>query len=272
MRIGIYGRENRPCVGALYQGALANGYRPVRRSLSDHATGQLEDFDAIVVYGLRGKGDALVKEYEVAGVPALVLDFGFLKRVNREADFATGHWQLSVGGLNKAPRFDVSADRFDALGIECKSPGNGSVVAVFGQVVGDMSHGYDLEKMRGWARRTVRDLGAHWRPHPLDRLTADYGPRLDGELADLWPKLKRIETLCSTAGLEALIAGVPAVAHLPERAVWGDLSGPAHPGPEKVRDLCQRVAYAQWTSDELASGEGLAFVVENLERWNAERR
>lgn len=266
MRLGIYGRENRPVTKALHAGALACGFRAAYRSASDYGKGQLEDFDTVITYGLRGRGQWILDDYSAAGVPVLVCDFGYLKRINR-GDEPDGFWQLGYGGLNKVPR-DVPADRFEALGIECQDPGEGELVAVFGQVPCDASHGLDVTQHRKWAREAVKTLGAHWRPHPLDRTTELDAPRLDGDLADIWPRLSRIETLCSTAGLEALIAGVAAVAHMPERAVWGHLSGPRHPGREKVKVLCQRAAYGQWQRSEMESGEALAFAVENRHLWS----
>lgn len=267
MRLGIYGRIDRPVMAALHVGAVANEHYAVLRSMSDYTAGQTEDFDAVFAYGLRGKGQILLDDYTAIGIPVFVVDFGYLRRVNlgNEPD---GYWQMGLGGLNKAPH-GVPGDRFALLGIECQEPRTGGdIVAVFGQVPCDASHMLDVKPHARWARETVDRLAAHWRPHPRDSLTKVNAPLADGPLDALWPRLARVETLCSTSGLDALIAGVPAVAHMPERAIWGHLSGETHPGKAAVQDLCERVAYAQWTRAEMASGEAIEFALRA--RWDAE--
>lgn len=69
-------------------------------------------------------------------------------------------------------------------------------------------------------------------------------------------------TLCSTTGLDALLAGVPAVAELPDRAVWGELSGESLPSMADRLALFSRIAYAQWTLDEIASGVAIQFTLD----------
>jgi hypothetical protein len=73
----------------------------------------------------------------------------------------------------------------------------------------------------------------------------------------------------STAGLEALIAGCPVVAWGPSCyrelcAKPGEIAEAEHPGVEAVEGLLERIAYTQWSLDELATGEPFRFVLEQM--------
>nr|WP_309504293.1 hypothetical protein [uncultured Roseovarius sp.] len=116
-----------------------------------------------------------------------------------------------------------------------------------------------------WAQAKCDATGGRFRPHP-DSPHIHVDAPLAGD--DWLFRASEVHTLCSTGGLEALIEGVPAIAEIPERASWGELSGPTHPGADAVAALCQRLAYGQWTIDEMRSGEAPAFVLGNMERWN----
>jgi hypothetical protein len=138
---------------------------------------------------------------------------------------------------------------------------------VLGQHVGDPSHGTTAGEMQAWAQWVCDSFNAMWRPHPDSPDVDVRADRADGPLTDVLASASVVHTLCSTAGLDALLCGVPAVAYMPERASWGELSGAKLPSMAKRKALCHRLAYGQWTLDEMRSGQAASFVMENLWRW-----
>jgi hypothetical protein len=60
------------------------------------------------------------------------------------------------------------------------------------------------------------------------------------------------------------MAGVPAVAEMPDQAVWGELSGETLPSVADRLELFHRIAYGQWTIDEVRDGTCAAFIRDHL--------
>lgn len=266
--IAVYASENCLEAVAFRDGLLAKGYKALMLSIGDHGRGQTIGCKAALVSGTRYPGDLVVEDYAARGIPTIVIDYGYLNRVHGRDTWETGHWQIGIGGLNRPPRFPCPDDRIERLGIAPKRARTGPNVLVLGQHSGDPSHGLTDEGMSAWAQRVCDETGGYWRPHPSSPHIEVDAPRADGPLGDWLGRVGMVRTLCSTGGLEALIAGVAAVADMPERASWGELSGPVHPGQGAVAELCSRLAYGQWTIEEMRSGEAAEFVLNNVERWN----
>lgn len=269
MKVGVYAGDHNLEAGAFSAGLEACGHRPLRRSASDHGPGQTEPFGAVVITGMRGKGRVIRDDYERLGVPVIVIDYGYLARTSGVATWETGHWQVGVGGLNRPPSFQCPADRFDSLGIAVRPKGKGGVPLVLGQHVGDPSHGLNLPEMQAWAQWLCDAHGARFRAHPDSPEVEVAAERADGPLGAVLAEASVVYTLCSTAGLDAILAGVPAVATMPDRACWGSLSGAKLPSMAARKALCHRLAYGQWTLAEMRSGAAAQFVMDNLGRWNA---
>lgn len=268
--IRVYAHKRCVEAVAFCDGLNAIGQTAVIRNVADHSKGQVAECDAIVLSGLRHKGLICRDSYAAKGIPAIVMDYGYIARVMGRKDWQTKHWQVGWGGLNNPPAYECPPDRFERLGVDLQEPTDrDGIVLVLGQHSGDPSHGYTDDEMQAWAQRMCDDHGAYWRPHPASpNMKVDAPSAAAGPLSEWLPRAKRVHAICSTGGLEALMAGVPAVAERPERAVWGDLSGFEHPGREAVARLCHRLAYGQWTMDEMRSGEAPAYLLANRERWN----
>src|SRR3546814_7822193 len=88
---------------------------------------------------------------DLHGVPGVVVDYGYLKRTNHAHDWKTGHWQVSIGGLNKLPR-NVDSSRFDALGLKVSEKGGDPMgyPLLCVQTTGDASHGMDQDGLQAW--------------------------------------------------------------------------------------------------------------------------
>ncbi|NLA68313.1 MAG: hypothetical protein GX856_08755 [Gammaproteobacteria bacterium] len=251
MRVGIFARHENAEAGALCAGFSLAGHRVAMRSLSDYGDGQVERFDLIVVTGLRGRGAACVRDHAASGIPALVVDFGYMAR--------DVYYQVGLGGLNRIPEFACPADRFNALGLTVHARGGDpeGYVLVLGQVPGDAAHGMDDGALRAWVESTLEQYpGARYRPHPLG------GEPVDGTLAEALAGARLVVTWNSNAGHEALLAGVPVIAYGP--AAYAELAGPDLPSVAERRAYFERLAYAQWTLAEMADGTATRFLVEHL--------
>lgn len=282
MRIGLHTRPDCPELDAFAAGAEVLGHRVVRRSGSDHRRGEVDRgaFDVVVTSSARGGFGLALRDYAAAGVPTLVLDFGYFQRASRGAP--GGFWQVSKGWINSPPPFECPANRSDALGLKYtrrRTPEGESWALLLGQVPGDASHGLDLEQyqdslatmaahLRGWFGDPVV-----FRPHPLaPEVATPHGTvrsetssrTLDEDLASA----SVVGTLCSTAGLAALLQGIPVVCD--PRAVYGwlcsswgdDLDHLWFPAEEELMPFLARLTHGQWTLDELSCGEGVEFALE----------
>lgn len=239
MRTGIY-ISDPDLAQAVTAGLESIGDRPVRRS-SDYTPGQTESFEQVVVDGLRGAHRDLLADYRVKGVPVIVIDAGYLCR---DQDYL----QVSLNGLNRPPNppYPVPSDRFDALGLSVAESGGDpkGYVLIAAQRPSDASHGLTANAYRDWLAAQDGKI----RPHPAEQ---PEGSTLANDLAGA----RLLKTYCSNAGIEALLAGVPAVAEAPERAAWGELSGETLPSIAEREKLFHRLAYGQWTLTEIASGD-----------------
>jgi len=56
------------------------GWRPIWRNPAPFIPDQVEKFDLVLHYGMQGRGPDLVKAYGRAGIPVVIIDFGYLKR------------------------------------------------------------------------------------------------------------------------------------------------------------------------------------------------
>jgi len=241
MRIGIYSREGcHETALALEIGWKALGFRCVHLSSGDHKDGQTGSFDVVMSLGLRDKGKQIVADYEKRGTPVFVLDFGYTR--------GTDHWQISFGGLNKPPPFACPSDRWDALGIELQPPVSREGPRVLcEQTVGDAVHPFDTaEKLEAWASSVDCD---ERRPHPI--AAAELGVDVE-PLPAMLGRASEVITWNSNVGHEALIAGVPVKAH--GDAAYSGVTTDDRPA------YFARVAYGQWTPEEMRAGLPQRFV------------
>ena len=254
--------------------AYAAGLSHVGRSAIWRAPGRM-DLDqinpaAVVVDGMR-IGRALRPLCRSRGIPLLVIDNGFLRRVHTASDNATGHFYLGLDGLAWAPAIAPDRTRFDALGLEIAQRQDlaSRVALLAGQVPGDASHGFGSERLAiEYANLTASLQRAGWsvrfRWHPLGFQPpppgAEPSPPALYSLREEIDQAGLIVTLNSNAGLDALMQGAPVATTMPSH--YGRLAYRwpiarrfiRPPNADAVRVLCERLAWAQWTLKELQSG------------------
>lgn len=264
MKWGILARNGFEGANAFRDGLLETGQQAVIQSVNDYTSGPIESHDVVVVFGLQWKGAWVLRDYQAAGIPVVVVDYGYCKRTNHIFDWKSGHWQVSLGGLNNVPVGDFPSDRWDALGIEIKERGGNpdGYTLICTQTTGDASHGCDEQGIQQW----VNEQFQKWpkpilRPHPLqEHLTYDK-PTLPGSLKNALEDARRVVVMNSNTGHEALIAGVPVTSTMP--AAYSELTGEL-PSMETRLRYFHRLAYGQWTWDEMRQGLPQKFLMDCL--------
>jgi len=179
------------------------------------------------------------------GGNTLVFDLGWFKRSwSLFKENIGGYYQVGVNHINWIPDDWYGlppSDRWDALGltIEPMKEGGPNVLAI-GQVADDAQHGLSYDEMDSWldARGYLR-----YRPHPQGE-QGKPERTLDEDLE--W--CDRVLTYNSTDGLEALRRGIPVTCS--DNCFYSDVAR----GLKLREDLFHRMAYAQWTEEEISDG------------------
>jgi hypothetical protein len=252
MRVGLHTNQC-PQALALQAGFEALGWRVSWRDGEHYRQGQLENFDAVAVAGCRGNNRDVLRDYTAAGIPALVIEWGYLKRAGLNRD---GYWQLGLGDLGWLPPMACKPDRWRALGLKLGKPHDG-VIIIAGQMVGDAAHPFaDAASMEAWALQMASGCRtAHlFRPHPRSPDVAPKGLEIDRlPLRESLARAHLVVAYSSNIGNDALMAGCQVFASGP--AIWAGVT------PETRRNYFHRLAYAQWTLAEIATGEPIDFVL-----------
>jgi hypothetical protein len=200
------------------------------------------------------------------GIRTLILDLGYMRRATGPAD-PTGYNQAGWDRLCNPPAVAPDGTRLASLGIRA-APNidieQGQPMLVCAQVPHDTQHHLDQPTLTGWLCRTAREsfpsLPMVWRSHPKHPMPTPAGmtaqdPRFV-PLADALRSVSGVITYNSTAGVEAIIAGVPVYCH-----ASAHYAAVATAARAERQAYLERLAWGQWTCDELASGEAIAFLL-----------
>lgn len=237
---------------------------------SIHALDEYEASEVAVVMGVYKKnvpasfkrGNVIARQKESGG-RVLVLETGY---INRGAG-PQNHYALGWDGLNGRADFRNAGsppDRAEKLGIELKERRYGSEVILCGQVPWDAS--VDFSDHQSWLRQSAGAL-LDWgykvvfRPHPLAVLPNIPGCSysVGGALVNALHDAHCVVTFNSNSGVEAAIDGVPVIAVDQGAMVWPianhSLMAVQQPMLPNRQQWLNDIAYAQWTPDEMRSGE-----------------
>lgn len=219
--------------------------------------------DVAVVFGVRK--DRVPVSYARGQViadhngPHIVLEKGFVRRDE--------YFHVGWNGLNGRADFrnqGMPADRWKKLGVELQPRKHGEKVVVCGQVPWDASvqHTNHIQ----WCQKAVAELNritrreVVFRPHP--KAGIDYGvncPVSLGSLAEDLSDAHAVVTFNSNSAVEALIEGVPVFAFdkgsMALRVANTDLYDIDNPRFIEREPWASDLAYAQWSLDEMSSGE-----------------
>lgn len=257
-------KRGRPALLAFAEGLRAQGLA-VQRVTEDTAR---PGPDPLVCWGVektrfpqRRAFGALQTAQRRAGGALVILERGF---IDRERFFYVGLDDLNGRG-RQVHGEDVSDDRWSQLGARLHPwRSDGELIVIAGQVPRDTSCQHI--DMRAWVReaaavmrRRFPDAPVVFRPHPLRPRAIDPGRGVAvdrGPLAETLARTRLVVTFSSTAGVDAVLAGVPTLACDPMSMVWrlcpqgleGEVARPDRAG------WARWIAYCQWTLEEMAQG------------------
>jgi len=235
-------------------------------------------FDIIVTNGLRRPYNEIVETYQKQGKIALITDLGLIRK-------EPGYYQIGINKLGGIMPFQAPSDRFDALNEPIATRrAKGKHILICGQRPGDAAHGFNEDQLRAYYEssiRVIRDVVGDkypivWRPHPSSNFLVRGGDRVSlakdimEDLADAYA----VVTYNSTTGLSALLNGVPLVCH--SGAYYADLAETnlrnidniKAPSKAKVQEFFNRVAYSQWTKEEIEKGLPFKYIFSALRGMN----
>lgn len=232
--------------------------------------GDYRPSDVAVVMGVYKKfvpasyarGEVIAQQRRHA-MDTLILETGYINR----GDGANNHYALGWNGLNGRANFKnrgSSDKRAKKLGVEMKPWKDGDYVLLCGQVPWDAS--VDFTDHRAWLEEAAHNIRALtgreivFRPHPKGDLPPIDGCRYSkGPIEQDLLNAHCVVTFNSNTGVDAVLAGVPVFAFDKGSMVyqvanknWLKIERPEKPDRSQwLNDIC----YAQWTPEEMMSGE-----------------
>lgn len=213
--------------------------------------------DVLLIWNRYGHNEQLADRFESEGGRVLVAENGYIGRDSHGRQ----HYAIAEHGHNGSGRWPANgAHRWAALGIEIKPwRQDGSHVLVcpnrpFGMRGFAMPANWVNETVAVLRRHTKRPIRV--RPHPGNWQQVAPQTPLRDDLAGAWA----VVIWSSSTGVQALVAGIPVICTAPwwicKPAACQRLAEiEAQPKCDDRTPAFERLAWAQWTVDEIAAGE-----------------
>lgn len=256
---------------ATVAGLMAHGYEINHVAQNGFRESEWMDCDLCVIYGMRTFGKQIIAEHEKRGVQCISIDLGYMKRAMRSNGYE-GYWQVSKGGLNWLP-YEAPDDRWKALELDYpKAKKGGDYILLAEQTPNDSSHEMDLPALNKWMQDAVdkcEALGLPYkkRRHPMNR-HVDPSELPDCPIEDDLANAFAVYCHNSNVGNDALLMGLPVVCDKNPvyQPTYKDMANkeikPELSYPDGIEDYLHRLAYAQWSRDEIANGKAFEYVIE----------
>lgn len=233
---------------------------------------EYHNYSLVITQGMRFPSDAVARTCAALGIPFITQD---LAHIDRERYRQVGPY---LGAIPDGP---LPRDRLDAV-LRGRSPlpyREGSTILIAGQKPDDANHGLCIQELsrlyleivaiaKQWQHREVV-----FRPHPRDKAIRIPGIRNDtGPLAESLAEAHVLITYNSTTAVDAALDGVPTcvlgrspVSELSMRNIREAVRAPRYPSELLRTNVLSRIAYSQWTPDEIRSGRVLNFLRSQLQ-------
>jgi hypothetical protein len=239
---------------AFVSGLRAAGYRVMENR---EPSGKIAPGDVLVLWNRKSANEIIADRFERAGGTVIVAENGYIG-----AD-ATGrqYYALAVHGHNGSGRWPQGdGERFDRLGLDLKPwrTGGEHILICPNRFIAPrwfmMPRDWVETITRMLARITKRPVRV--RPHPghWKRLPQHPDVSLARDLENAWAMV----IWSTSAGVRALAAGIPVICCAPwwicKGAAGDDLAQIEAPAMPDRLPAFRRLAHAQWTIDEIASG------------------
>ena len=284
--IGLFANQDKEITKAIVEGLRLLGKPFLFRDTHgfDNDSHYEDKFTSIIVHGDNKKGKALGSCWNKRNRPALYVSGSY----TRHKDY----YRFGLNDLNWVPPNECPSDRFEALNIHLNHKHkNGWKVLIAAHVPGNywttLITPLDINK---WVKH-ICDLIAvnypienvYFRKHPKDHNKYFPPCRTDDNTKPInWQEYVTLITFNSTIGVEAIINGVPVVCD--PSAAYSNIANsfetlykpqitksPQPPimfpknlyFPSNNTKFFNRLAYAQWSIEEIASGKPFEWLREN---------
>lgn len=207
-----------------------------------------------VVWNRYGVYDATARRYEAANLPVIVAENGYLGR-----DWRGEHWYaLAKSGHNGSGKWKVGGpERWNDLNVELapwRQDGNEIVILATRHIgVRGVAEPY------GWAQKIAEQISRVWRL-PV-RIRQHPGENKCTPLEKDLKNAKAVVSWGSGAALKAMVMGIPAVYGFKDW-IGADAATPIDVFLARAVNLAQdrvhmfqRLVWAMWRTDEIATGE-----------------
>lgn len=233
---------------AFVTGLGAAGYE-VRPQMTDPRPG-----DVLVLWNRYGGYHETATQWERAGGRVIVAENGYV---------GSGYYALALGRHAGAGKWYVGApERWDRLGVELHPWRESDAPPL---ILGQRGIGEPgIASPHGWEERVRRHIGGRIRPHPGKHQPAI---PLDQDIL----ASGCVVTWASSAALRALQLGVPVWSDCPQwigssasqpLSKWGER--PALRDDAARLEMFKRLAWAQWSLDEIRSGEAFGYLLRGV--------
>lgn len=232
--------------------SFVEGLQHAGYSVTREYHGVVHGDDVLVIWNRYGQYNHIARLFELKGAKVLIAENGYLGR-----DWREQHWYaLARNAHNGAGTWHVGdASRWDSLGVELAPWRHGGAEVV---VLATRHIGIDsIAEPRGWAERTAETLARTYRV--AVRVRAHPGEGACVPLAQDLSRAMCVVSWGSGAALKAILWGVPAFYGF-DRWIGAGAAAPLADFPDRPfmgdrLPMLRRLAWAQWTTEEIASGE-----------------
>lgn len=273
-RFGIYSnQDNSPVVQSLRTGVLALGQQPLVRNANSFDPLDVEKFDVVLLEAGYGQAHHIPSSHK-DNSPVLLVSDGY---------FGEGYYQLSLGYLNNpfsgifdSKRADtvgvstlqssskttapVSATKSSKKSLESSSdPAKIRKILVIGQKTKQLSHGLSSSGISPWLSQEIasikltypeaqvfyQDLGSDLSVEGWDEIVENL--TVDFTEVDL------LITYSSKIGFKSILKNIPTISDS-SSFYSGYTINSSNPSTESIEEFINRLAYSQFTLEEIAAG------------------
>jgi len=216
--------------------------------------------DLLVTWGVRQQES--IAAQIARGGDVCVLECGYLGDRLKNTSVSFGG---ELNGRARFPQAQDNGERFAKDFAFAPWSHRDGFTLILGQVPGDMSLAPVNGDLTEWCEQAAQMPGAVFRPHPKAPDTpcpSGAHPIGKGTLAQCLAEARVAVTFNSNAGVDAVLAGVPTIATDCGSMAWPVTShdfGAPLVRPNRAK-WAARLAWCQWTIDEMASGYAWEFL------------
>ena len=226
----------------------------------------LSDYDLVITQGMRRPANMVAEYCKENSIRFITVDLGYMLRP---------HYMQVGPHLNWLPTRSMPTDRFNKLSIQPKPYHSGDYILIAGQKAEDASHNKDADFLSRTYQDWIEQIEQYtsmpilFRPHPKDKEITVTGVEIDTQgISESLATAHAVVTYHSTFATDAILAGAPIFTKTFAQAAPLALHSmecieyPLIPTDAERLAHLAKVAYAQWTIDEIESGKCLETYLE----------